>query len=128
MGIRLFNTGLCRPMLVTKMNGGQRMTLFYRFRLILATVISVATASVTYALGPESGACNVKRADGDTNFIYVEGISDQELRRAAAEHLKKSRGVDFVKATSFILECIPPGGAFSDPKVQESWLQLQIPE
>ena len=70
--------------------------------------------------------CYVVAPDGSSEFLRLETPDLNKARKMAHSHLVKNRGLPSSDAKRMIRECIPPGGRFGNPKVQEAWTDTPL--
>lgn len=69
----------------------------------------------------DTSMCALTTADGGVDFYGLLTSQPDEARQKAAMKMVKSQGITLYQANQIILECIPPGGTFSDERVQRIW-------
>lgn len=90
--------------------------------VILSALVAAFSASPT--LADEASMCAVLMPEGEVDFHGLVSPEPDAARRAAVRGLVREQGLNRNEAERMILECIPPGGVFSDEQVQALWEAL----
>ena len=108
-------------MLVTAMETEYKMTSKLFSPALAAVLLTVVLAGPAWA---DDSVCAIKTADGGLDFYGLLTSAPEEARRSAVSKLVHSQGMTRHQANQMIVECIPPGGAFSDENVQAVWTEF----
>ena len=87
--------------------------------VILSALVAAFSASPT--LADETSMCAVALPDGEVDFHGLVSNQPDAARRATVRELVREQGLNRNRAERMVLECIPPGGTFSDEQVQALW-------
>jgi hypothetical protein len=87
--------------------------------VILSALVTALSVSPT--LADETSMCAVALPDGVVDFHGLVSDEPEAARRATVKELGRELGVNRNRAERMVLECIPPGGVFSDEQVQALW-------
>ena len=97
-----------------------------RFIAPVALLAMSITAGAAQVDDLQMSVCYVVAPDGSSEFLRLETPDLNKARKMAHSHLVKNRGLPSSDAKRMIRECIPPGGRFGNPKVQEAWTDTPL--